>query len=157
MSTTNDKGTSLKTGGVTTKCFASHKLWMLRRIWILFQRATFKTFATSNHIIKVLIKKFMINGVHKKFVPFWIDAAEDIDNDPYTTDCSGATNEANPHAYSEVSIQNGAFNSAVCIKKSPGSIYGSYNIICHMLYVTCWNQHNYLFWSFLRVESVLKL
>ena len=93
---------------------------------ILFQRATFKTFISSNHIIKVLIKKFCINGVCKKFVPFWIDAAEEIDNDPYTSDCSGATNETNPHAYSEVSILNGAFDSAVCIKKSPGSIYGSY-------------------------------
>ena len=73
-----------------------------------------------------MIKEFLINGVNKKFVPFWIDSAEDIVNDPYTTDCSGATTESNPHAYAELSIQNGALESTVCIKKSPGYIYGSY-------------------------------
>ena len=62
----------------------------------------------------------------KKFVPFWIDSAEDIVNDPYTTDCTGATTDTNPHAYTELSIQNGALESTVCIKKSPGNIYGSY-------------------------------
>ena len=70
----------------------------------------------------------IVNGVSKKFVPFWIDSAENIENDPYTTDCSDATTETNPHAYTELSIQNGALDSVVCIKKSPGNIYGKLQV-----------------------------
>ena len=61
--------------------------------------------------------------MNKKFVPFWIDAAEDIDNDPYTSDCSEETNRANPHAYTEFTIVNGDLESFVCIDKPPGITY----------------------------------
>ena len=86
----------------------------------------------------------MINGVHKKFVPFWIDAAEDIENDLYTTDCSDATTETNPHAYTELSIQNGALDSVVCIKKLPGNIYDSYEvkIPVKFLVFSAWGQYS---------------
>ena len=86
----------------------------------------------------------LINGVSKKFVPFWIDAAEDIENDPYTTDCSDVTTETNPHAYTELSIQNGALNSVVCIKKLPGNIYDSYDvkIPVQFLVFSAWGQYS---------------
>ena len=88
----------------------------------------------------------LVNGVRKKFVPFWIDAAEDIENDPYTTDCSDATSETNPHAYTELSIQNGALGSVVCIKKLPGSTYDSYEVKIPVKIL-----------SFLRVGSIFEL
>ena len=71
-------------------------------------------------IFKVLIKEVLINGVNKNFVPFWVDSQDDIDNDPYTNDCSSETNKNNPHAYTEFSIRNGAMESFVCIEKPPG-------------------------------------
>ena len=58
----------------------------------------------------------------KDFVPFWIDQDGDLENDPYTTDCSTETNMTHPHAYSDITIQNGQVQSKTCIKKQPGSI-----------------------------------
>ena len=72
------------------------------------------------NLFKVFIKQLLINGVNKKFIPFWIDAAEDIDNDPYTSDCGEDTSITNPHAYTEFEIVNGDLVSFVCIEKPPG-------------------------------------
>ena len=55
-------------------------------------------------------------------MPFWIDASEQIENDPYSTDCTAGTTANNPHAYTEFSIQNGALESVVCIEKPPGKL-----------------------------------
>ena len=86
----------------------------------------------------------LVNGVSKKFVPFWIDAAEDIENDPYTTDCSDETTETNPHAYTELSIQNGALDSVVCIRKLPGNIYNSFDIKIPVKFLvfSAWGQYS---------------
>ena len=44
-------------------------------------------------------------------------------DDPYTTDCSSETTEANPNAYFEFSIINGelVYDSIVCVEKAPGN------------------------------------
>ena len=44
-------------------------------------------------------------------------------DDPYTTDCSSETTEANPNAYSEFTIVNGelVYDSIVCVEKAPGN------------------------------------
>ena len=54
---------------------------------------------------QVFIKEFYINSVLKDFAPFWIDQDGDLENDPYTNDCSAETNMTHPHAYSEISIK----------------------------------------------------
>ena len=68
-----------------------------------------------------LYQGFFINSVRKYFVPFWIDSNVDIDNDPYTTDCSDPTNASNPHAYTQFTITNGEISSRNCIEKPPGN------------------------------------
>ena len=68
----------------------------------------------------VYIKEVFINGILKNFAPFWIDSDVDIENDPYTTDCSGQTNAINPHAYTQFTIINGEITSQNCIEKPPG-------------------------------------
>ena len=70
-------------------------------------------------IFQVYIKEFFINGILKSFTPLWIDSDVDIANDPYTTDCSGQSNETNPHAYTELKIINGELTSSICIEKPP--------------------------------------
>ena len=64
----------------------------------------------------------MINGDRKIYVPFWMDADAGAE-DPYTTDCSSETTEANPNAYSEFKIVNGelVYDSIVCVEKAPGT------------------------------------
>ena len=79
--------------------------WVIKSIYILIQ---------------VYIKEIFINSVRKNFVPFWIDSNVDIENDPYTTDCSDQTNTSNPHAYTHFTITNGKLSSRNCIKKLPG-------------------------------------
>ena len=69
---------------------------------------------------QVFIKEFYINSVLKDFAPFWIDQDGDLENDPYTTDCSAETNMTHPHAYSDITIQNGQVQSKTCIEKQPG-------------------------------------
>ena len=71
---------------------------------------------------QVYIKEFFINGILKSFTPLWIDSDVDIANDPYTTDCSGQSNETNPHAYTELKIINGELTSSICIEKPPGNM-----------------------------------
>ena len=71
--------------------------------------------------IKVYINEFVINGIRKNFVPFWIDSDVDIESDPYTTDCSDQTNATNPHAYTQLTIINGELSAWKCIEKSQGS------------------------------------
>jgi len=61
--------------------------------------------------------------VLKDFAPFWIDQDGDLENDPYTTNCSTETNMTHPHAYSDITIQNGQVKSKTCIEKQPGSNY----------------------------------
>ena len=61
-----------------------------------------------------------INSVRKNFVPFWIDSNVDIENDPYTSDCSGRTDASKPHAYTQFTITNGELSSRNCIEKQPG-------------------------------------
>ena len=68
----------------------------------------------------VFVKEFYINGVLKDFTPFWLDQDGDLENDPYTTDCSTTTNMTNPHAYSDIIIHNGKIQSKTCIEKQPG-------------------------------------
>ena len=68
---------------------------------------------------KVFIKEFYINGVIKDFTPFWIDQDGNLENDPYTVDCSSPTNIVNPHAYSDITIRNGQLRSQNCIEKQP--------------------------------------
>ena len=70
--------------------------------------------------MNAFIKEFHINGVLKPFAPFWLDHNGDLQNDPYTTDCSSTTNITNPHAYSDITIHNGLPASKTCIKKPPG-------------------------------------
>ena len=69
---------------------------------------------------QVFIKELYINGVLKDFAPFWIDQDGDLENDPYTSDCSAETNMTHPHAYSDITIQNGQVQSKTCIEKQPG-------------------------------------
>ena len=59
----------------------------------------------------------------KNFAPFWIDSNVDIENDPYTSDCSDPTNATNPHAYTQFTIINGEISSKNCIEKLPGNPY----------------------------------
>ena len=59
----------------------------------------------------------------KNFAPFWIDSNVDIENDPYTSDCSDPTNATNPHAYTQFTIINGEISSKNCIEKPPGNPY----------------------------------
>ena len=73
------------------------------------------------------IKEIYINTVLKDIGPIWIDSNFDIDNDPYTSDCVGLTNEANPHAYTEFTITNGEIISRNCIEKSPGTRFNYVN------------------------------
>ena len=71
--------------------------------------------------IQVYIKEIFINSVRKNFVPFWIDSNVDIENDPYTSDCSGQTDASKPHAYTQFTITNGELSSRNCIEKQPGN------------------------------------
>ena len=66
------------------------------------------------------MKEFYVNGVLKDFTPFWIDQDGDLENDPYTTDCSAPTDITHPHAYADISIHNGKIVSKTCIEKPPG-------------------------------------
>jgi len=59
----------------------------------------------------------------KNFAPFWIDSNVDIENDPYTSDCSYPTNATNPHAYTQFTIINGEVSSKNCIEKPPGDLF----------------------------------
>ena len=68
---------------------------------------------------KVFIKEFYINGVIKDFTPFWIDQDGNLENDPYTVDCSAPSNMSHPHAYSDITIHNGQLQSRTCIEKQP--------------------------------------
>ena len=68
---------------------------------------------------KVFIKEFHINGVTKDFTPFWIDQDGNLENDPYTVDCSSSSTITHPHAYSDVTIHNGQLQSRTCIQKQP--------------------------------------
>ena len=56
----------------------------------------------------------------RDFAPIWIDSDTDIENDPYTTDCTGETTISNPHAYTQFTIVNGEMTSFNCIVKQPG-------------------------------------
>ena len=85
----------------------SHNLWLIKSTYIWIQ---------------VYIKEFFINSIRKHFVPFWIDSTVDIENDPYTTDCSDQTNATNPHAYTQFTITNGELSSQNCIEKPPGNL-----------------------------------
>ena len=76
-----------------------------------------------NWYIKVYIKTFFINGVQRNFTPFWLDLDGNLENDPYTSDCAMDTNATNPHAYSDITIQNGQIQSKTCIKKQPGTLF----------------------------------
>ena len=78
------------------------------------------------YILQVYIKEFFINGILKSFTPIWIDSDADIENDPYTTDCSGESNTTNPHAYTEFRIINGELTSSNCIEKPPGNMIHRY-------------------------------
>ena len=69
----------------------------------------------------------MINGVLKDYCPIWLDSDENIENDPYTSDCVDPTNATNPHAYTQFIISNGAMTSRTCIEKPPGNKF-SYDI-----------------------------
>jgi len=71
-------------------------------------------------IFQVYIKELRINGTPKIFVPFWLDSEDDIDNDPYTSDCSGRTSRNNTHAYSEFTIVDGELIEKTCIIKPAG-------------------------------------
>ena len=62
-----------------------------------------------------------INGVLKDIGPIWIDSDVNIDNDPYTSDCVDGTSKANPHAYTQFTIENGEIISKNCIEKPPGT------------------------------------
>ena len=69
---------------------------------------------------QVYIKDFFINGILKSFTPIWVDSDADIENDPYTTDCSGQSNATHPHAITQFEIINGELTSQNCIEKPPG-------------------------------------
>ena len=84
----------------------SHNVWLIK---------------PTNLWIQVYIKEIFINSVPKSFVPFWIDSNVDIENDPYTSDCSGQTDASKPHAYTQFTITNGELSSRNCIEKPPGN------------------------------------
>ena len=87
------------------------------------QRSTIRESFISHgpfSIFQVYIKDFFINGILKSFTPIWVDSDADIENDPYTTDCSGQSNAANPHAFTQFEIINGELTSQNCIEKPPG-------------------------------------
>ena len=71
-------------------------------------------------LFKVFIKDFYINGVLKTFTPFWIDQDGNLENDPYTSDCTSQTNINTPHAYADIVIHNGKLFSKTCIEKASG-------------------------------------
>ena len=75
------------------------------------------------------IKEIFINNVRKNFGPFWLDSNIEIENDPYTSDCSDPTNATNPHAYTQFTIVNGEMISHICIEKLPGKIRKTAEII----------------------------
>ena len=95
-------------------------------------------------LVKVFIKEFFVNGVIKDFTPFWIDQDGNLENDPYTVDCSSPTNIVNPHAYSDITIrvlkfQDGQLQSRTCIEKQPGNylkiiIYDSKDYSKHLVF-----------------------
>ena len=72
------------------------------------------------YCFQVYIKEFKINGASKTFVPFWLDSKEDIDDDPYTSDCSEPTSTDNTHAYSQFTIIDGELKEKECIIKPAG-------------------------------------
>ena len=72
------------------------------------------------YILQVYIKEFLINGIPKSFTPIWIDSDADIDNDPYTTDCSGQSTATHTHAFTQFEIINGELTTQNCIEKPPG-------------------------------------
>ena len=87
------------------------------------QRSTIRESFISHgpfYIFQVYIKDFFINGILKSFTPIWVDSDADIENDPYTTDCSGQSNATNPNAFTQFEIINGEQTSQICIKKQPG-------------------------------------
>ena len=87
------------------------------------QRSTIRESFISHgpfSIFQVYIKDFFINGILKSFTPIWVDSDADIENDPYTTDCSGQSNTTNPHAFTKFDIINGELTSQICIAKPPG-------------------------------------
>ena len=84
----------------------SHNVWLIK---------------PTNLWIQVYIKEIFINSVPKSFVPFWIDSDVDIENDPYTSDCSGQTDASKPHAYTKFTITNSELSSRNCIEKPPGN------------------------------------
>ena len=57
----------------------------------------------------------------KDIGPIWIDSDVNIDNDPYTSECVDRTSKANPHAYTQFTIENGEIISKNCIEKPPGT------------------------------------
>jgi len=73
-------------------------------------------------IFQVYIKELRINGAPKIFVPFWLGSLDDIENAPYTSDCSGRTSRNNTHAYSEFTIIDGELKmeETKCIIKPAG-------------------------------------
>ena len=94
-------GSPLRTGFLS---FAISSIW--------FERGTNWDFSC--------IKEIFINGVSKDFTPIWIDSSDEIEDDPYQSDCGGSTNASNPHAYTKFSITSGAMTSKTCIEKPPG-------------------------------------
>ena len=87
-------------------CSSSHNVWLIKATYVWIQ---------------VYIKEIFINSVPKSFVPFWIDSDVDIENDPYTSDCSGQTDASKPHAYTQFTITNSGLSSRNCIEKPPGN------------------------------------
>ena len=69
----------------------------------------------------------------KTFTPFWIDHDDNLENDPYTSDCTSPTNFNTPHAYADITIHNGKLHSKVCIEKAPGK-----NPVRNRLLVRAW-------------------
>ena len=113
-------GSYLKLRSLTLTCKS--------QLTLSLDRSCPNSYLKSTYIwIQVLIKDFFINSIRKNFVPFWIDSDVDIENDPYTTDCSDQTNASNPHAYTQFTITNGKLSSRNCIEKPPGNLFWKNN------------------------------
>ena len=52
-----------------------------------------------------------------------MDSKKDIDDDPYTSDCSEPTSTDKTHAYSQFTIIDGEMTEKDCIIKPAGKFY----------------------------------
>lgn len=78
----------------------------------------------------------------KDIGPIWIDSEDNIDNDPYTSDCIDQTNQESPHAYTQFTITNGEISSKNCIEKPPGNNRFVLRIQINLSVYSTWGEYS---------------